>query len=131
MENELENLKKIHQQDIDIISALSDEIEELKSELEGSKKLHELHSKREEIDDKISDEEYRIFMNTDHTPLVDDEIKEKEKLNALHYKKQEIEDEIAKESYRVFMNTVRKPLVDDETEEPVSRSLDEILLEED
>ena len=88
MEKEIENLKKIHEQDVLCLQALTEEIDSLKEQLQN------------------------------------------QKLNELQSKKQELEKEIDKENYRIFMSTPRKPLEKEEKEEPKTKTLDEILMED-
>ena len=88
MENELENLKKIHQQDLDCITTLTEEIDSLREQLQN------------------------------------------QRLNDLQAKKQELEKEIDNENFKIFMNMPRKPIVNEEKEEPKTKTLDEILMED-
>lgn len=88
MEKEIENLRKEHEKDLDCITALTEEIDRLKEQLQN------------------------------------------QKLNELQSKKQELEKQIDEENYRIFMNMPRKPLEKEEKEEPKTKSLDEILMED-
>ena len=64
--NEMENLKKIHQQDLDCITALTEEIEELREQLQNQK-LNDLKAKKQEIEKEIDNENFKIFMSTPRT----------------------------------------------------------------
>lgn len=75
MEKELENLKKVHQQDVNCIMVLEERIQELEDQLQNQK-LNELESEREKVEKQIADERYRIFMNTVRKPLENEETEE-------------------------------------------------------
>ena len=80
-ENEMENLKKIHQQDMDIIVTLEEQIEDLKQQLQNQR-LNELQAKKQEIEKEIDNENFKIFMNMPRKPIVKEE-KEEPKARSL------------------------------------------------
>ena len=82
MEKEIENLRKEHEKDLDCITALTEEIESLKEQLQNQK-LNELQSKKKQIEDEIDKENYRIFMSTPRTPIRQEDKQEEPKAKTL------------------------------------------------
>ena len=82
MENELENLKKIHEQDLDSIMALTEEIDRLKEQIQNQK-LNELQTKKKELENEIAEENYKLFMSTPRQPIRQEEVKEESKVRSL------------------------------------------------
>ena len=75
MEKELEHLKQEHQKDLDCITALTEEIDSLKEQIQNQK-LNELQAKKQEIEKEIDEESYRLFMSQPRTPIIEKEEKE-------------------------------------------------------
>lgn len=81
-ENEMENLRKIHQQDLDCIEALSEQVEALKNELQ-QQKLNDLQSQKQAIEQELENEKFKLFMTTPRQPLVNEEQTEEQKVKSL------------------------------------------------
>ena len=82
MEKEIEHLRKEHEKDLDCITALTEQIEELNKKLENQK-MSELMSKKQEIEKEIDEESYRLFMNQPRKPLEKEQTEQPKPIKSL------------------------------------------------
>ena len=81
-EKEVKRLQQEHEKDLDCITALTEQIEELNKKLENQK-MNDLMLKKQELEKEIDKENYRIFMSTPRTPIQQEQKQEEPKQRTL------------------------------------------------